>query len=145
MQDQLTLATLSATEFYEEAKNIRELMALLNTQESNTIRSLQLTREMLSKATNCNERKYHMKRKLDLLAMLEDIDARKARLNEESDRLREEAQMKRQRSTTNERAEPPNNMSVVVTADDTTMNLSLSHSGSSTKKPKRSLELVVLM
>ena len=48
--------------------------------------------------------------------------------------------MKRQKSAM---SVPPNHVS--VTADDTMMNSLISHSGSSSKKPKRSPELVVLM
>ena len=66
----------------------------------------------------------------------------KKRLEEESDRLREEAAMKRQSLAI---GDPPNQVSVSV--DDTTLNSSLTHSGSSSKKLRstRSPELVVLM
>jgi hypothetical protein len=87
MQDQLTLATLSQAEFREETKNIRELLSLANTQETNTLNALKLTCTMLENATDAREQKYHKKRKLDLLERLEELDARKRRLEEESDHL----------------------------------------------------------
>jgi hypothetical protein len=143
MQDQLTMATLSQAEFREETKNVRELLALANSQEANTLSALKLMCNMLVEAADDDrERKYLKKRKLDLLARLEELDGRKRRLEEESDRLREEATRKKSFTIGN----PPQQVSISV--DETTMT-SLSHSGLSSKKkkkvPKRSPELVVLM
>jgi hypothetical protein len=142
MQDQLTMATLSQAEFREETKNVRELLALANSQEANTLSALKLTCQMLAEAGDDErEKRYLKKRKLDLLGRLEELDARKRRLEEESDRLREEAARKKTSGLVN----PPEQVSISV--DETTMT-SLSHSGSSSKKkkmPKRSPELVVLM
>jgi hypothetical protein len=144
MQDQLTLATLSQAEFREETKNIRELLALANAQEANTLNALTLTCSMLDKAEDEREKKYHRKRKMDLLARLEELDARKKRLEDESDVLREDATKKK-------KAKMPEQVSIMSSPDETTMNSSITHSGSShiassmKKKPKRSSELVVLM
>jgi hypothetical protein len=134
---------LSQAEFREETKNIRELLSLANTQETNTLNALKLTCTMLENATDAREQKYHKKRKLDLLERLEELDARKRRLEEESDHLRDEAARKRQNR-------PPNQVSILdCEADNRTMHSSLSHSGLSSKKKKaptkRSPELVVLL
>ena len=140
MQDQLTLATLSQAEFREKTKNIRELLALANAQETNTLNTLTLTCSMLEKADNDRERKYLRRRKLDLLGRLEELDERKKRLEEESDRLREDASNRK-------RVTLPEQVSVLSTPDE--MNSSFTHSGSSSqskkKKTLRSPELVVLM
>ena len=86
MQDHLTCATLSEAEFRERTKNIRELLALANAQETNTLNALTLTCSMLEKADNDCERKHLCRQKLDLLGRLEELDERKKHLEEESDR-----------------------------------------------------------
>ena len=142
MQDQLTLATLSQAEFLEETKNLRELLAIANAQETNTSSALKLTCGMLEQATNSNEKKYHKKRKLDLLTRLEELEARKRCLKEENDRLREEQAVNKRKNSAI--MEPPNHVRVSV--DDTTMNSPLSHSGSSSNKElRRSLVTPMVM
>jgi hypothetical protein len=139
MQDQLTLAALSQAEFREETKNIRELMALANQDESNALEALKLVCTMLKDSETSKERDYHRKRKLQLLSKLEELEDRKRRLAEESDKLREDADRKKQKiaaiipmtAAATKTATPPQQISV---DDTTTLNSSLSHSSSKRKK-----------
>jgi hypothetical protein len=131
MQDQITLATLSHCQFREASQNVREHLFLINSQETNTLNALQLTREMLKDADTEAERKYHRKRKLHLLARLEELDERKKELEAEADRLRRAGA-----NTEAGRTTPPQTISVEQSTKTTTSS-SLSNSKSSSSNKKR--------
>ncbi len=134
VQDRVTLVTLSQSEFRDETKNIRELLAICNAQETNTLNSLKLTCSMLAEADNEQEKKYHRKRKLQLLERLEELDDRKRRLERESDQLLLDAKNKKQELAS--RILPKQ-----ITVDDTTTNSSVSQSASSSRKSGSDKEL----
>jgi hypothetical protein len=145
MQDQLTMATLSHVEFREESKNIRELLALANQEETNALSALKLTCEMLEKCDDEREKKYHHKRKLEILARLEELESQKRRLQDESDKLREYASRKKKAgaSLTTPRNGGAPMQQVSISHDETTMNSSISNSGSSEKKKRNCSKAIV--
>jgi hypothetical protein len=86
-QDRLALAALAQSEMKEAQQNIRELMFLANSEETNALSALKLTCQMLEAAEDDREKKYHKRRKIELLQKLEELEERKKLLSEESEQL----------------------------------------------------------
>jgi hypothetical protein len=128
---------------------------LANSEETNALSALKLTCQMLDAADSETERKYHKKRKLNLLVRLEELEHRKQNLEEESDRLRIEASKRKKQTpskkvlSSGEVAKTPPQQVISISKDaPETASSSISISFPSTGKkgkPKRSRELVDLM
>jgi hypothetical protein len=134
--DQMAMATLKHSELKEETANIRELMFLANSDETNTLNALKLTCQMLASAESEEEMRYHRRRKSELFKRLEEIGVRKKHLEEESDRLRQESSERKKAATTaslevvETPQHPPRQVSITTGGNATS---SISHSGSTSR------------